>query len=172
MHFTFVLRKYKQLSLQKIVGFGSESPYSSEHKGRLGTEMKAKINSLFVEAATLLCILLLGGSGMVIIPLYDFMHGVKPDILPLDTPFVDIETEIGYWIGTLNGIMCLTAALPSMVGIEMSMTTTMNSCSAAATTVRISLEDLGDIYESKQMSDIQIKQHLRNILIQFQDIDR
>ena len=172
MHFASVLEKYKHITLQTLVGFGSNVPYSSEHKGRLGAALNARVNSLIGESATLLCILILGGSGMVILPIYDFMHGMKPKIIPLDMPFIESETEIGYWINTMNGCMCLTFALPSMIGIELSMTAMMNACRAAATTVRIYLEDLGDLYEAKEMSETEIKQHFRNILVQFQDIDR
>ena len=152
--------------------FGEDTLFANQGTGEIGKKMSKQGDVLIKQSISVVIILLIGGTSMVAIPVYEYLFkNGKPLFFPIILPFVDPDTDLGFIVNACNGIGCLSIGVPSLLGVEICMTIPLCSVQTAAHKVASNLNDLVSYY-GPGMSEVKQKVQLKNILVQIQDVDK
>ena len=109
---------------------------------------------------------------LVAFPFYDYLQGNRPLVIQVILPFLDFTSGVGYYVNILyeliNAVLCICGFVSSDIWYMM-MILIYRQCLEF---VEQNCHDLGDLMERKIDSPMERKIYLRNIILQFHDLDQ
>lgn len=176
--YIFILMPSTCKQLRYLYNFGGNFIYSNsnsspkinsicDHMAIKLLTKSIKVNSLILFALYLTCC----------VPLYNifFNKSISKEnqlIVPVIFPFLDIESEEGFYINIFNQLVICLVGVITIPSIELGTSVIINNIEIAAELIANSLRDFERSIEIEDQFSKEYIWKFRNIILQMMDVDR
>ena len=125
---------------------------------------------LFRNIVVVFCFLAMGMLAFVVAPISALIYeGERPVFLPLNVPFVDVDSDFGYYANFVYHAQAFFTTGPAVYGLESFLTIILSHIQTSTDITILAMEESSD---AKNLDSLEATRSFRNILLQIQDIDK
>lgn len=160
------------VKFRNLIHFGYKYIYTTERCGKFANIMDKRANDLIKNTVRLFLVILIVAFLFIIYPLYLFLSkGERPWPVPIIVPFVDPDTDLGYFLCIGNQTIIGTTGILGLTSLEVLVLIMLNNLWTASDNIRYSLDELASNVRKGATITVRRAQ-LRNILMQIHDLDQ
>lgn len=159
---------------QNLLLFAGEIIYKDNYEIRKHREISDKSAAhLMSSSIKVLVVVSIGLFCFLMFPLYAYLFmNQRPMIVPIVLPFVDENTDSGYYINIAHQLVSGVVGVTAVIAIELMNCIFKNNIYAAKESIIYSLDELGTMLRENTTFSMQMQMEFRNVLIKIQDLDR
>lgn len=159
---------------RNILFFGADFVYDNITDAKLHRVLDRRANQYIIDTVKLLLAIVTFAILFCAMPVYELLfNGKRILLINLILPFVDPDTVKGYVFNTLNLGMIAIISIAGHVGMEVAHLNIVNNLKSGVDLFIYNLMEFDDAVQ-KETGELTIKMkwQLRNIFMQFQDLDK
>lgn len=171
--FIFVLMKSTRAKMDHLYKFGGNYIFANSQitpKIRIICDKMAI--SLFTSSVKVNALLALSLFIVSILPLYHTFLGENEMIIPIILPFVDPDTEHGFFINLINQLIFICLGIDAIPACETFFCVLKNTITTTATVIEISIQDFKQLVAEKKGFSAERCRQFRNIIMKIMDFNR
>lgn len=122
---------------------------------------------------TILAAITLSSIVYAMYPMYTyFFENAHPMTIPIILPFIDPETNSGYYLNVANQLFISFTGIFGNIGIEFISSMMVNNIWVGVSSVQCALDEFSEFIRQKPHETLDMKYKLRTILTRIRDLDR
>lgn len=157
-----------------LIFFGGNYIYPVDGESEKLRKAQDEAATMMIRASlTILAAITMSSIVYVMYPMYTYIfESAHPMTIPIILPFIDPDTNPGYYLNVANQVFISFTGIFGNIGIEFISSMMVNNIWVGVSSVQCALDEFSEFIRQKPHETLHMKYKLRSILMRIRDLDR